>query len=29
MKSIYQHCDGVPGLVAIATLAQQTIAALV
>lgn len=29
MVSIYQHCGGVPGLVAIAALAQQTIAALV
>jgi hypothetical protein len=29
MKSIYQHCGGVPGLVAIVALAQQTIASLV
>ncbi|MFJ4793339.1 hypothetical protein [Kitasatospora purpeofusca] len=28
MSSVYQHCGGVPGLVAIAALAQQTVAAL-
>ncbi|MFD4537911.1 hypothetical protein [Kitasatospora sp. NPDC058397] len=28
MNSVYQHCGGVPGLVAIAALAQQTIASL-
>ncbi|MEU9048745.1 MULTISPECIES: hypothetical protein [unclassified Kitasatospora] len=28
MGSVYQHCGGVPGLVAIAGLAQQTVAAL-